>query len=106
MPHGDWRTAIEDIGMPVGRPQTVVVDLTGRVPAPRAEVRIETTMRVYWDRVAGGHVGRQRRHSGRRASRRRPPICAGAASRPRSRPMAREPYGYDYDRVSPTPPGS
>ena len=29
---GEWHTVIEDIGVPVGRPQTVVVDLTGKLP--------------------------------------------------------------------------
>ena len=48
---GKWQTAIEDIGMPVGRPQTVVVDLTGRVPDSATEVRVRTTMRIYWDQV-------------------------------------------------------
>ena len=35
-PDGRWHTAIEDIGMPVGRPQTVVVDLSGTSPRGRA----------------------------------------------------------------------
>src|SRR5262249_6101743 len=28
--NGEWKTVIEDMGFPVGRPQTVVVDLTGK----------------------------------------------------------------------------
>ena len=35
-PDGRWQTAIEDIGMPVGRPQTVVVDLSETSPRGRA----------------------------------------------------------------------
>ena len=49
---GTWITAMPEIGLPVGRPQTVVVDLlaaTSRVGA--REVRIETTLRVYWDQI-------------------------------------------------------
>ncbi len=35
-PDGRWHTTIEDIGMPVGRPQTVVVDLSETVTRGRA----------------------------------------------------------------------
>ena len=48
---GQWQTVIEEIGVPVGRPQTIVVDLTDRFRGPSREVRIATTMRVYWDQV-------------------------------------------------------
>jgi hypothetical protein len=50
-PDGSWRTVIEDIGFPVGRPQTMVVDLSTKVPASATEVRIRTSLRIYWDRV-------------------------------------------------------
>ena len=42
---------IEEIGVPVGRPQTIVVDLTDRFLSASREVRIATSMRVYWDQV-------------------------------------------------------
>jgi len=48
---GRWRTIVEDIGIPVGRPQTVTVDLTGRLRPGEHEVRIVTNMRIYWDQV-------------------------------------------------------
>src|SRR4030095_6398673 len=48
---GQWQTVIEDIGIPVGRPQTVTVDLTGRFLSASREVRIVTNMRIYWDRI-------------------------------------------------------
>jgi len=50
-PHGEWRTIVDDIGIPVGRPQTIVVDLRGRVPADAIELRVVTNMRIYWDRI-------------------------------------------------------
>jgi hypothetical protein len=49
--HGDWKTVIDDIGIPVGRPQTVTVDLTGKFLSSSREVRIVTSMRIYWDRI-------------------------------------------------------
>jgi hypothetical protein len=51
---GRWRTSVADIGFPVGRPQTVAVDLTSILPRDATMVRIVTTMRVYWDRIAMG----------------------------------------------------
>ena len=46
---GGWTPAIDEIGFPVGRPQTVVVDLSTLGAARR--VRITTSMRIYWDRI-------------------------------------------------------
>ena len=43
-------TAVEQVGIPVGRPQTVVVDLAGKL-GPSRRVRVVTTMRVYWDQA-------------------------------------------------------
>jgi hypothetical protein len=48
---GAWRTVIEQIGVPVGRPQTVVVDVAGLV-GPTRRVRVVTSMRVLWDAAA------------------------------------------------------
>jgi len=48
---GSWETAVEQIGIPVGRPQTVVVDLGGKL-GPSRRARVVTTMRVYWDEAA------------------------------------------------------
>src|SRR5204862_6161354 len=41
---GKWRTVIEDIGIPVGRPQTVTVDLTGKFLSANREVRLVKNM--------------------------------------------------------------
>jgi tetratricopeptide (TPR) repeat protein len=48
---GTWATAVEQVGIPVGRPQTVVVDLAGRL-GPSRRARVVTSMRVYWDQAA------------------------------------------------------
>jgi tetratricopeptide (TPR) repeat protein len=100
---GRWRTAIEDIGIPVGRPQTVAVDLTGRIPRGTRDIRITTTMRVYWDRVlidtSGGRAPV--------ALTRLEPIDASLTWRGFSRettPDGREPFGYDYEIVSAVSP--
>ena len=84
---GRWQTAIEEIGIPVGRPQTIVVDLSKCLRRPR-EVRIVTSMRVYWDRVQVATWDRTRDAAADDARRHRRRICAGAASRRKPRPMA------------------
>ena len=48
---GRWQTVIENVGIPVGRPQTVVVDLTGKFLSASREVRLVTNMRIYWDQI-------------------------------------------------------
>ncbi len=55
---GAWRTIIEDIGFPVGRPQTIAVDLRGLVPGGSREVRIVTNMRVYLGSDSRGYQRR------------------------------------------------
>ena len=48
-----WRMIVPELGIPVGRPQTIAIDLTQHVPRTggRIEVRVNTSMRVYWDRI-------------------------------------------------------
>jgi tetratricopeptide (TPR) repeat protein len=49
---GEWQTVIDSIGISVGRPQTVPVDLTGKFLSDSREVRIVTNFRTYWDKIA------------------------------------------------------
>jgi len=48
---GKWQTVIEDMGMPAGKPKTIVVDLTGKFLSSSREVRIVTNLAVYWDEI-------------------------------------------------------
>jgi cytochrome c-type biogenesis protein CcmH/NrfG len=101
--NGKWQTVIEDIGIPVGRPQTVTVDLTGKFLSDSREVRIVTNMRIYWDQILVG------------TSDNRPLIKVSRIDPLRSElhwrgfskeitPDGREPLGYDYQAVSFTSP--
>lgn len=97
---GKWRTVVENIGIPVGRPQTLVVDLTGKFLSSSREVRIVTNMRVYWDRIlvdARGAAEFPARLT------RLDPVAADLRWRGFSaevKPDGREPLSYDYARVS------
>src|ERR1700752_2623174 len=96
--NGKWRTVIEDIGIPVGRPQTFTVDLTGKFLSVSREVRIVTTMRILWDQIL---VDTSQERSKLRLTR-LDPSSATLRWRGFSRettPDGREPFGYDYEQV-------
>ena len=100
---GNWKTVIEDIGVPVGRPQTVTVDLTGKFLSKSREVRIVTNMRIYWDQILvdtsdGKFATKLTRLEPTVANLRWRGFSAEAT------PDGREPYGYTYERVSATSP--
>jgi tetratricopeptide (TPR) repeat protein len=100
---GRWKTVIEDIGIPVGRPQTVTVDLTGKLLGASREVRIATNMRALWDQIL---VDTSTGDSPVRTTRLDPAV-ANLRWRGFSReatPDGREPYGYDYEQVSSASP--
>ena len=100
---GHWKTIVEEIGFPVGRPQTVVVNLTGKWLSSSRDVRISTNMRIYWDQilVASTQVTSNTRMT------RLDPATADLRWRgfsAEATPDGREPFGYDYARVSATAP--
>jgi hypothetical protein len=95
---GHWRTVIKDIGIPVGRPQTVTVDLTGKFLSASREVRILTNMRIYWDQIL---VDTSAGDAAMQVSR-LDPVRAELHWRgfsAETSPDGREPYGYDYRQV-------
>jgi hypothetical protein len=92
---GTWRTVNADVGIPVGRPQTLALDVTDYATRP---LRLVTSMRIYWDRIAVADLD---------AVQPRPVVLAPQDAELRWRgfsaevsPDGREPYGYDYARVS------
>jgi hypothetical protein len=95
---GEWRTVVEQVGIPVGRPQTVVVDLAGKWLGPSREVRILTNMRIYWDRAQVATAADAPLAvlpiPTQRAELRERGFSAELT------PDGREPFGYDYARVS------
>ena len=40
-----------EVGFPGGKTKSIPVDLTGAFPDGRAEIRVWTTLRIYWDRA-------------------------------------------------------
>ncbi len=100
---GNWHTVIEDIGIPVGRPQTVTVDLTGKFLGPSREVRIVTNMRIYLDQIlVDTSDGKSPVQTARLDPARADLHWRGFSAE--VTPDGREPFGYDYRRVSFTSP--
>jgi len=96
---GRWRRAIEDIGLPVGRPQTVPVDLSRVLRPGEHVVRIVTTMRVYWDRIAVARAAPTESLTTVTLDPARAELRVRGFSR-ELRPEGTEPVIYDYDEVS------
>jgi hypothetical protein len=48
---GNWKTVVEDMGMPSGKPKPMAVDLAGKFLSASREVRIVTNLCVYWDEI-------------------------------------------------------
>src|SRR5207237_10933273 len=49
--NGHWVRILDDMGFPAGLPRTIVVDLTGKLPAGSHRIRISTNLQVYWDQI-------------------------------------------------------
>ena len=101
--HGQWQTIIEDIGIPVGRPQTVTVDLTGKFLSSDREVRIVTNMRIYWDQILVDTSDGKAQTTTTTLDPQQANLRWRGFSNEVS-PDGREPFGYDYQKVSLTSP--
>jgi Flp pilus assembly protein TadD len=96
---GSWETAIEQVGVPVGRPQTVVADLSEVELGPSRRVRVATSMRVYWDEVRAAAPVRGLSLEPVPLEPERAVLRERGFSAETS-VEGREPRGYDYSRVS------
>jgi hypothetical protein len=97
---GNWKTVVEDMGMPSGKPKPMAVDLAGKFLSSSREVRIVTNLCVYWDEIyllednapPDVHMTRT-------------PLEAAdlhfrGFSRPLIHPERKQPEQFDYDTVS------
>jgi tetratricopeptide (TPR) repeat protein len=95
---GEWRT-IENMGIPVGRPQTLAVHLQEKLQPGERQMRIRTNMRVYWDQILVDRSGGDMPIRVTRLD----PVEADLHWRGFSAevsPDGRQPFTYDYERIS------
>ncbi len=48
---GTWQRVLDEAGFPAGLERTIVVDLSGKLPAGTRRVRLMTNLQIYWDQV-------------------------------------------------------
>ena len=51
LPNGAWKRITGEAGFPAGLERTIIVDLTGKLPAGARRIRLMTNLQVYWDQV-------------------------------------------------------
>lgn len=96
---GRWRKLALTIGIPVGRPQTIPLDLSGQLRPGEHELRLTTNMRIYWDQIRVGDTA----STDDVVSTTIEPRTALLRERGFSqevRPDGEDPPTYDYARVS------
>jgi len=50
-PNGAWQRVPGEAGFPAGLERTIVVDLTGKLPAGTRRIRLVSNLEIYWDQV-------------------------------------------------------
>ena len=51
LPDGSWQPVVEDAGFPAGLERTIVVALTGKLPAGARRIRLVSNLEIFWDQV-------------------------------------------------------
>ncbi|HET7103709.1 MAG TPA: FG-GAP-like repeat-containing protein [Terracidiphilus sp.] len=51
LPNGKWQRIPGEAGFPAGLERTIVVDLTGKLPAGTRRIRLVSNLEIFWDRV-------------------------------------------------------
>jgi hypothetical protein len=98
---GMWTTVIEDMGMPAGKPKTIAVDLTGAFLSPSREVRIVTSVCVYWDEIFLIESVQTPAHVMTRLDATSADLRYRGFSTPTIHPERKQPERFDYARVLP-----
>jgi hypothetical protein len=93
------------MGFPAGLERTIVVDLSGKLPAGSHRIRIVTNLQIYWDQVLVDDGPNDRAPWCMRRRCRWPKLrCGSMGIRGRLRAPAPAILNYDYDEVSLTGP--
>jgi len=99
---GTWQRIPGEAGFPAGQERTIVVDLTGKLPAGVRRIRLVSNLEIYWDQVL---IDNQAEGEVRTTD----VLLALATEHFRGYPLQIEgaspgDLDYDYDRVSLTGP--
>lgn len=102
LPDGSWQRIPGEAGFPAGQERTIVVDLTGKLPAGVRRIQLVSNLEIYWDQALIDNAPEA-------ASRATEIPLAHATEHFRGYPTQIEgaspgDLNYDYDRVSLTGP--
>jgi hypothetical protein len=99
--NGKWTTVIEDMGIPAGKPKTIVVDLTDKFLSASREVRIVTSLCVYWDEIFLAEDSGEPQAVVRGVAPERASLHYRGFSRPVVHPERKQPESFDYQSWMP-----
>ncbi|MBI5915561.1 MAG: hypothetical protein HY842_09305, partial [Bacteroidetes bacterium] len=98
--NGAWETVIPNMGFPMGKDKTMMVDLSGKFLSKDRRVRIRTNMEIYWDEIFFAPKAKP----GKMAATRLKPVQADLHYRGFSQLYRKGgrygPHWFDYDQVS------
>ncbi len=98
---GRWRTVVEDMGIPAGKPKTIAVDLTGKFLSASREIRIVTNLCVYWDEAFLSEDSAEPPARLARIAPQTVRLHFRGFSRAIVDPRREQPEWFDYEHVSP-----
>jgi tetratricopeptide (TPR) repeat protein len=98
---GNWKTVIEDMGLPAGKPKTIVVDLTGKFLSASREVRIVTGLCLYWDEIFLSEDTGSPAHRAAPLTPLSSELNFRGFSRPVIHPLRKQPEAFLYQHVVP-----
>jgi len=99
--NGAWKTVIEDMGIPAGKPKTIAVDLSGKWLSASREVRIVTNLCVYWDQIFLSENAREPRAQLTRVNAASADLHFRGFSKPKIDPERKQPEAFDYQTWMP-----
>jgi tetratricopeptide (TPR) repeat protein len=97
---GQWRTVIDDMGIPAGKPKTIAVDLSRKFLSSSREIRIATNLCVYWDEVFLSEDAAPPEARLHDLAMTRAELRFRGFSRPIIHPQRKQPETFDYSVIS------
>ncbi|HET9767194.1 MAG TPA: FG-GAP-like repeat-containing protein [Thermoanaerobaculia bacterium] len=96
---GQWQTVIADMGIPAGKPKSIVVDLTGKFLSASRRLRIVTNLCVYWDEIFLAEDAAEPPVVLTRLAPASADLHFRGFSTPAIHPQRKQPEHFDYDRL-------
>lgn len=98
---GRWVTVVDDMGIPAGKPKTISVDLTGKFRSRARQVRIVTSLSLYFDEIALLPDSAEPPHVMTRVDAVEADLQYRGFSTPVIHPERLQPERFDYARLMP-----